>query len=250
MRPYPDALSSFRLIYLDETDSTNNWLKELARQGGASHTVVCAGFQTSGKGQRGNRWESERNANLLFSVLLRPVGLPANAQFLLSQIISLSIKEELEQYAEGFSIKWPNDIYRGQQKICGILIENNLEGAYVCETVIGVGLNVNQLSFSAAIPNPISLAQITERTHEQICLLSGILNRLKEYLSILAEGGEEEVRKRYFNSLYRKTGLHEYADKNGDFTAEIVGVQPSGVLMLKDSCGVQRMYQFKEITYK
>ncbi|MBP9507653.1 MAG: biotin--[acetyl-CoA-carboxylase] ligase, partial [Bacteroides sp.] len=120
------------LVHLSETDSTNRYLKQLCDQSPVEElTTVVAEFQTSGRGQRGNIWESEAGKNLLFSFVLYPTFLEARRGFLLSQLISLALKEELDQYADGFSIKWPNDIYWHNRKIAGILIENNLIGSSI-----------------------------------------------------------------------------------------------------------------------
>ena len=116
------------LIILPETDSTNNYLTQLCNEQQSAvreFTTVIAERQTAGKGQRGNSWESEDCRNITFSFVLYPTFIEARRQFILSQIVSLSIKEELDQWTEGISIKWPNDIYWNEKKICGILIENH-----------------------------------------------------------------------------------------------------------------------------
>ena len=151
--PYP-------LIALERTDSTNRYLNELcdtSLQPVAELTTVCADYQTAGKGQRGNSWEAAEGRNLLFSFVLYPTFLEAGRQFILSQVISLSIKEALDGLVEGVSIKWPNDIYWQEKKLCGILIENDLQGRYIGRSVAGVGLNVNQERFLSDAPNPVSL---------------------------------------------------------------------------------------------
>ena len=133
------------LIHLEETDSTNKYLNELCnKQCVEELTTITADFQTSGRGQRGNSWESEAGQNLMFSFVLYPTFLKARRQFLLSQIISLAIKEELERYVSNISIKWPNDIYWKDKKICGMLIENDLTGVHISRSITGIGINVNQ----------------------------------------------------------------------------------------------------------
>jgi len=120
-------------------------------------TTVIAERQTAGKGQRGNSWESEDCRNITFSFVLYPTFIEARRQFILSQIVSLSIKEELDQWTEGISIKWPNDIYWNDKKICGILIENDLSGHHIGRSISGIGVNINQDVFRSNAPNPISL---------------------------------------------------------------------------------------------
>ena len=148
----------FRIIHIEETDSTNRWLKE----NGEGNMVVVADYQTAGKGCGTNSWESERGKNLTFSMLIHPENIPASRQFRITEIISVAICEVLEQYIGDVSIKWPNDIYWRNGKLGGILIENALTGNQIRDCIIGVGLNVNQRRFLSGAPNPVSLWQISE----------------------------------------------------------------------------------------
>jgi BirA family biotin operon repressor/biotin-[acetyl-CoA-carboxylase] ligase len=140
---------------------------------------VVADYQTAGRGCGTNRWESERGRNLLFSLLIRPHGLSANRQFHLSMAISLAISETLGQHVGDVSIKWPNDIYWRDGKIAGILIEHTLQGALIKDSIIGVGLNVNQREFRSDAPNPVSLWQISGQETNREELL-GEFNRVVE----------------------------------------------------------------------
>lgn len=247
-------LTMFPRISLLETDSTNRYLQLLCmerRSDVAPMTTVTAEFQTAGKGQRGNSWQSERGQNLLFSTVLYPTFLPANRQFVLSQILSLAIKDELSRWGEGFSIKWPNDIYHLDKKIAGILIENDLQGAHIGRCICGVGLNVNQAAFPPDLPNPVSLTQITHRPHDRDLLLAGIMNRLtNDYLRLGNDQGGAfavEIAARYARSLYRRRGFHPYKDQAGPFMARLLRVEPDGRLVLEDEAGRQREYLFKEV---
>ena len=138
----------WKIRYIDVTDSTNRWLKSrlTADAGGAAdhfsselgtRAVVVADYQTAGRGCGTNRWESERGQNLLFSMLIHPTDLPANRQFRVSMAIANSIAKVLSSYVGQVSIKWPNDIYVGDRKICGILIENSLQGSVISDSIIG-----------------------------------------------------------------------------------------------------------------
>ncbi len=241
---------SFTVIRIEETTSTNSYLKQLCRQEKVKErTVVTTHYQSSGYGQRGNGWESEAGQNLLFSVLLRPRFLPAREQFLLSQIVSLSIKEELDRFSDGFSIKWPNDIYWKEKKICGILIENNLSGTQIEESIAGIGININQSVFTSSAPNPVSLCQITGTKENKEKIFYPILSKLSTYYRIIMEGKAEEIREKYGNSLFRKEGFHLYKDCNGTFLAKILRVEPTGHLILTDREQKERSYAFKEISY-
>ena len=143
---------------LKEVSSTNHYLAQLCKESKAKefHTV-WAEYQTAGKGQRGNSWESENGKNLTFSTVLYPTSLKAKDQFYLSMIVAFATVDALGDYTDGFSIKWPNDIYWKDQKIGGILIENELEGAYITQSNIGIGINVNQEEVRSQAPNPVSL---------------------------------------------------------------------------------------------
>ena len=225
--------------HIDETDSTNLWLHN---QGGTGKVVVVADYQTAGRGCGTNRWESERGKNLLFSMLIHPVDLPAKRQFHISMAVSLAICEALGQHIGDLSIKWPNDIYWRNAKICGILIENTLTGAVIKDSIIGVGLNVNQRAFHSDAPNPVSLWQISGQETDRDALLHHILERFGQLLT-------QDVRQRYLSKLYRRKGFFPYADENGAFMAEFVDVKDDGHLVLRDDGGTWRTYAFKEVRF-
>jgi len=228
-----------KIIHIDETDSTNRWLRE---QGGEDDVVVWADYQTAGRGQGKNTWESERGKNLLFSMLLHPWNIPANRQFAISMQVSLAICEALGERIGDLSIKWPNDIYWRNAKICGILIENRLKGNHICDSIVGVGLNVNQRQFHSDAPNPVSLWQICEQTTDREQLLNDILKALDRYW-------DKDVKAQYLSMLYRHKGFHPYADKAGVFMAEIMDVEDDGHLLLRDEEGKERRYAFKEVSF-
>lgn len=245
LEPFPVPL-----IHLAETDSTISHLSELCdRQCIPELTTVVADFQTSGRGQRGNRWESEKGKNLLFSFVLYPTFLEARNQFLLSQIVSLSVKETLDRYVEHISIKWPNDIYWKEKKICGMLIENNLTGIHITRSIAGIGINLNQNVFLSSAPNPVSLKQVTGREYDPANVLARIMERMKEYYLSLQQGEITAIARRYHEALFRNEGMHPFRDSQGEFMARIVGVEPDGPLILQDDSGKIRQYVFKEVQY-
>lgn len=238
------------LIHISETNSTNNHLQALcAEQQIKEFTTVVTDFQTSGRGQRGNSWESEPNKNLLFSFVLFPEFLEARRQFLISQIVSLAIKEELETYTKDISIKWPNDIYWKDKKICGILIENELMGKNINQSIAGIGININQEMFYNAAPNPVSLWQITGKRYDCFEILKNIMLRIRTYYDLLRKNETSSIATSYEKSLFRKEGMHRYKDAKGEFLARIVGVEPEGKLILEDETLTKRGYMFKEVEY-
>lgn len=247
---------AFPLIALEETDSTNQYLNQLCNeQGNATpeFTTVTAQFQSSGKGQRGNSWESEPGKNLLFSFVAYPTFLPARRQFILSQIASLAVKEELNRWSNDFFIKWPNDIYYREKKIAGMLIENDLNGSYIGRSICGIGLNLNQETFLSDAPNPISLKQITGKEADRNEILANIMKRLQIYYNGLrmedADTFAAEVAARYARSLFRRRGYHTYEDANGRFQARLLRVEQDGHFVLEDENGEERSYLFKEVQY-
>lgn len=253
MTNFPET---FPLINIDETDSTNHYLDQLCRNESArpaEYTTVTAQFQTAGKGQRGNSWESEGGKNLLFSYVLYPTFVEARHQFVLSQIASLAVKEELDQWTDGVSIKWPNDVYRDDCKICGMLLENDLCGAYIGRHIAGIGVNINQDTFRSNAPNPVSLKQITGREYDRSAILEGILQRVRDFyeqLRLDADGRfQAALAERYAAALYRREGFHPYHDAEGDFMARLVCVEPDGRFVLEDEAGRVRKYLFKEVQY-
>lgn len=239
-----------QIIRLQETDSTNNYLRDLSRHETLPEgSLVIADFQTRGKGQPGNSWESERGKNLIFSILLYPDFLPANRQFLISQIAALSVKETLDTYTDGVSVKWPNDIYRKNKKICGMLIENDLSGQNLYCSVIGIGININQQLFRSNAPNPVSLYQITGKEQDREEVLKRFLRIFSNYYLTLLQEKEDEIRAAYMKALFRNDGFYPYRDEQGDFEARIHAIEPTGHLLLQLHDGSIRRYAFKEVSH-
>lgn len=238
------------LIHVSETNSTNNYLLELCnRQQVEELTTVIADFQTSGRGQRGNSWESDAKKNLLFSLVFFPTFLEARRQFLISQIVSLAIKEELDSYTSDISIKWPNDIYWKEKKIVGMLIENNWMGHFVSQSIAGIGINIHQEVFRSSAPNPVSLWQITGKQYDIFEILRNIISRVQSYYDLLCKEQTELITTRYEKALFRKEGFHKYKDKDGEFLAQFICVEPEGKLILEDEKQIKRGYMFKEVEY-
>ena len=239
---------TYTIKYIAETDSTNHWLKAYGSEG----IVVWADYQTAGRGCGTNTWESERGKNLLFSVLLHPDTIPARRQFHLSMAVSVALYEVLSAYADGFSIKWPNDIYWNDHKICGMLIENRVAGQVLAESIIGIGLNVNQRVFLSDAPNPVSLCQIVEHDIDRQALLNDILQKLDEVItrSPCSEvSSHNSLLAAYEERLYRRGENHAYTDHHGPFKATLTGVLDDGHLRLIDESGTERTYAFKEIQF-
>ena len=252
MMPSPDTFP-VPLIHINETNSTNNYLQSLCSEQKVEElTVVVADFQTSGRGQRGNSWESDPGKNLLFSTVIFPEFLEARRQFLISQVISLAIKEELDTYTTDISIKWPNDIYWKEKKICGMLIENDLMGRNISQSIVGIGININQEEFHSSAPNPVSLRQITKKETDRMEVLNSVLEHIINLYSRIENRETDiitKIQEYYLKAQYRKEGYHPYCDAKGEFTAKLIRVEPDGHLILKDKNGSLRKYAFKEVKY-
>lgn len=238
----------FNIINLTECDSTNAYLQnKISGNDTAEGLVISTLFQTKGRGQLSNVWESERSKNLLCSILLRPETLPVKQQFLISQAISVAIVEVLNTYSDGFKIKWPNDIYYKEFKIAGILIENNLSSGGIGSCIIGIGLNVNQTEFHSDAPNPISLKNILGHSVNILKLLDEILSAFN-LVYTLVYSDVKMLRERYFDLLLFNGEERIYSDASGNFIGKIIDVEGDGHLLVLDSTNNIRRYAFKEIS--
>ena len=237
----------FKVIHIDETDSTNRWLRDYALSQPEGDYVVVSEYQTAGRGCGTNSWESERGKNLTFSLLIHPTEITADCQFLISEAVSLALCETLDGYVTDrqVSVKWPNDIYVDDCKICGMLIENRLRGRLMTDSIIGIGLNVNQREFFSDAPNPVSLVQLLGHEVALEPLLQAFLQKLEPMLQM----DPETLGKAYRERLYRREGEHEYHDGKGLFRAKLLNVLDDGRLVLLDTEGTARIYAFKEVQF-
>lgn len=236
-------------IRLDEVDSTNTYLRRMETLPDADIVVVTAGHQTAGRGMGSNRWESEDGRNLLFSMLVRPEGVPAARQFALSMAEALAVKDALDPIAGEVTLKWPNDVYWHDRKISGTLIETAISGRLVKDCIFGTGINVNQRVFRSDAPNPVSLRQITGRDTDMNVVLDSVLEAFEGYYAMVLYGEYDRVGRLYHDALYRRTGMHAYSDSDGRFMASVVRVGHDGRLVLRDDAGRERIYAFKEVSY-
>jgi BirA family biotin operon repressor/biotin-[acetyl-CoA-carboxylase] ligase len=218
---------------------------------------ISADFQTSGHGQATNRWESEDGKNLLFSLLLRPTVIPAAEQFVVTELVTLAIINALQDYIrQQITIKWPNDIYVGDKKLCGILIENALCGPTIDTCIVGIGININQELFVSDAPNPVSLKQLNGRDNDRGEILAEIYQNILNYYDYLADNWQNNDIKQslyyeYMNNLYRRTGYHNYSTPKGEhFRAEIEDIGPQGHLTLRLESGELRTFAFKEVIFE
>lgn len=212
--------------------------------------IIVAESQTAGRGQRGHTWESGKGQNLTLSAVLEPTFLPPTEQFLLSEVIALAVADTLASYSIKTKIKWTNDIYVGDKKIAGILIEHKLQGNAIGRTIAGIGLNVNQTQFSADLPNPTSMATEQGIEFDRDEVLGRLQECIMKRYGQLQNGERATLQSNYHTILYRLDEGHRYALANGDtFIGTIRGVEPTGALKVEDENGKIGCYLFKEIEF-
>jgi len=250
----------YYIKWFETIDSTNS---ALARDKGQleEKTVYAARYQSAGRGQRGNCWESGRDENLTFSILFRPKEIPAAKQFIISQAVALGVCSFLAEEGIEASIKWPNDIYVRDLKICGILIENTISSAKLSESIVGIGLNLNQKSFVSGARNPISLTVLTGRQYILTETLGRLLRHIDAFCSRLDEASAiEDIDRKYLSRLYRFGEWHNFEEmeptivpteyRSGEqFCGKIVGITETACLRIEKADGSLKEYSFKEIKY-
>ncbi len=235
--------------YYKELGSTNDFaLLLIQNENAPEFTVIVAESQISGRGQRNNVWESQAEKNLLFSIIIYPEHVKASKQFIISECIALAVLKVVAEYTENVSVKWPNDIYVGEEKISGILIENSLRGSVINSTVIGVGLNCNQAEFSKSIPNPTSLIQHTKTETPLKDVLFAVLEEFEKNYE-LSKIDLNKVHEMYNQFLYKKDELALFSDENGEFWGKIRYVNKDGIIEIEDNLSKIRTYRFKEVAF-
>jgi len=243
----------FIIRQLESVGSTNAYLQQLfLKEKVAEGFVVLAREQQSGKGHGANSWESEAGKNLTFSLLLRPDAILPEQQFLLTQLISLALVDLVKDFlpGESVSIKWPNDIYIGEQKAAGILIQNFIKGQNIDASIVGIGLNVNQQSFSSGAPNPVSLVHFTHKPLDITDVLDKLLLNIQSiYRQSQSISAREALHQRYLSHLFRY-GKPVFFKENGlPFKATITGIGKFGQLILQLENGAQKQFAFKEVEF-
>ncbi len=236
------------MIYrLASTTSTNDEARDIRYRHG---DVVWAEQQTAGRGQRGHAWHSPEGENLTFSIVLEPRFLPVGEQFMLCEAVALALVDTFADYGIDTRIKWTNDIYAGDRKIVGMLIENNCSGPLLVRSIAGIGINVNQTVFDPALPNPVSMAQLAGRTFDRAEVLETFLNRCRERYEALEQGRKDFLQEEYRNRMYRLGERRPYLLPDGTrIEAAIEGVRPSGELLLRHADGSCGAYLFREIEF-
>ena len=236
------------LVFVPECHSTNTLAFELISKSTSvlEGTTIITNNQTAGRGQRGNTWESAQGVNLTFSVILKPTFLSIQKQFFLTIATSLAVRNLVERYSDkpGF-IKWPNDIIVENKKISGILIENQVQGSSIGFTVIGIGLNVNELNMPTSRATSLNL--LTQKTFQLSAVLEDLLETLEKYYLKLRSSQQDELQQEYLTQLYRKDQATKFVSDGNEWNGTIKGIDPSGrLIVINDQ--EEKTFDLKEIS--
>lgn len=239
-------------IWIEECGSTNTYVSGLEK---TEDFAVATRRQTAGRGQRGNVWESEPGKNLTFSAVWHPADFKATRQFAISEAVALAVCDLLEEEGIEAKVKWPNDIYVGDRKICGILIEHSVVGARIGRTVAGVGINVNQREFLSDAPNPVSMANEAGREFDVDSIFRRYLELLESRLTNLSDDAqfERSQHEEFKRRMWRADGrAYPFRDRLGgkSYRGVIRDVEPCGYLHVEDEDGKEKFkYAFKEVEF-
>lgn len=234
-------------------DSTNNYARTLLHEQMAAHgTAIFAQNQSNGKGQRGKPWYSEPKANIILSVVIKPLPLQLSQQFELNACIALSVHDFFSKYAGNETkIKWPNDLYYKDKKAGGILIENIVSGQPDADNwqwaIAGIGININQIHFPDELRNPISLKQITGKDFDTVEMAKELCDYIEKYFKSVIDGNFKEIHSHYINHLYKKNEKVKLKKDTRVFEAVIKTVAPSGKLIIQH--GIEEEFDFGELEW-
>jgi len=243
-----------KIIELHTVDSTNSYAIELLKKESLPEgTLIWSKNQTSGRGQRGNKWDSEPFKNGTFSIILKPSFLPVDEQFYLNKIVSLAVADFVSDILKNthpnntVAIKWPNDIYVGDKKLAGILIENSLRNNHINNSVIGIGININQTQFNSNVQNPISLKLICENDFNIENCIAELCSYFEARYLQLKSNHLEKINKEYEKKLYRYGEWANFSIGEKVFKARITGISKEGMLIIETPDAKKHDYGFKEI---
>lgn len=241
-----------KIVKLNAINSTNTFLKDLARESNVeNYTVVVAENQTNGKGQFDNKWISERGKNLTFSIICKFNDLSVNNAFYLNCAISLAIYTVLKEYIPNrLTVKWPNDILSFQKKLCGILIENVVSTDKIQQAIVGVGLNVNQEIFPNSLPNATSLKLSAGNDFDKGMLLKKLIEEIIAQVELIIGKQFKLLKQSYESVLYKKDEPAMFKNVlNENFMGKILGITEQGNLVVELDNDRIETYDLKEIQF-
>lgn len=244
-----DTVSEFEIVYVDKVKSTVDYAQDyVEKQNSFRNFVIYTNNQTNGRGYGKNKWESEPGKNLTVSYVIFPEFQHPENQFQISKMISLAIIDFCNLFIDDVKIKWPNDIYCGNKKVAGILIENAIQGGKILHSVNGTGININQMIFVKKAPNPVSLKQITGidyKLDECFKILTTFVQT--RYLELMNK--PEKTDDDYLRSLYKYKIFSPYKYSEGYFNGKITGIDPYGKLIIETERGESKLFGIKELEF-
>ncbi|MEM7106812.1 MAG: biotin--[acetyl-CoA-carboxylase] ligase [Bacteroidota bacterium] len=234
------------MVYLPSCHSTNDSARELTKSATfVEGTIVITNDQVAGRGQMGNAWESEKGQNLTFSILLKPTFIELNRQFRLNMSISLGLADYLNSLADGFQVKWPNDLYCKNDKLAGILIQNSISRDGLEQSIVGIGLNVNQLQFST--PGATSIRSVLGTPMELPTVLENLCWAIEKRYLQLKRGEYDQMKEDYLASLLGYGQERKFNDGNV-FNGVIKEVMDNGCILIEHK-NKSKLYNFKEVQF-
>ncbi|MEJ6617293.1 MAG: biotin--[acetyl-CoA-carboxylase] ligase [Crocinitomicaceae bacterium] len=237
-----------KIIHLESVDSTNNYIANLLKEGILEDgTVILADEQFAGKGQRNAEWLTKPGENLTFSFFLSNVNLSVQNQYFLTCTVSISLVQLFNKFGLDAKIKWPNDIYVNNKKIAGVLIENQLSSSHIKNSIIGIGLNINQREFDGL--NATSILLETEARKTPMEVLYSFIEMFNSSWKNFSQRMLPRVKSDYISNLFQLNELKNYEDSRGDFEGIIRNVLDSGHLVIERN-GEEQHYGLKEIVFK
>jgi BirA family transcriptional regulator, biotin operon repressor / biotin---[acetyl-CoA-carboxylase] ligase len=245
------SLIGKNMLHFDEIESTNVFAMDYIAKTNPPHgTCIIADFQTGGRGQIGSSWHSMAGLNLLCSYILYIPDLDVDANFFLNMVSSLALIDTMKNYQIDATIKWPNDIYIGDKKVAGILIQNNIRGSNIKSTVLGIGLNINQLDFEVYLPNPTSMSMETGLIYQVNDVSRQVSIDLKHYLTTLQNHDYKSLREAYLSNLFRFGQIASYESHIlGQFEGRIIDLEVGGKLIVEINGSSTQGFDIKEIKY-
>ena len=241
------------IIRFEKLDSTNKKAKELQKERDMPEgSIVITHEQYAGRGYGTNTWESTSGKNITATWILKPNFLKADQQFALTKAISLAVKNAVKHFYSGelgITIKWPNDIYAGNKKIAGILVENNILANDIRDCFAGIGLNVNQEVFHSDAPNPVSVKMLSGQHIDLEYCLEVLSENICKFYYQIREFGPEALNTEYSNSLYRIGEMAEFVANGKNIQGTITGTDNFGRLKLELKTGEKKVFDFKEISF-
>ena len=238
--------------FYDVVNSTNDTAKELIScKSNINGTVIQANHQLKGRGRQNHVWESNPGENLLFSIIITPTSIPPSRQFLINELVSTTLRDFLQIHIPHTTvkIKWPNDIYIANKKIAGILIEHIITGNSITYSIIGIGININQIEFHPSLPNPTSLKNETGRHHDVKKLCTDYSRNFLNVFESFTSEKEAALTETYTQHLFQLHEKHDYLIDGQKTTATITGIDACGCLVMKMEDGTARAFELNDIAY-